>query len=256
MTTKLTRMLLLVTLSAVCFSPAWAGELKLADEHVYPTSWTSFSLGIGGGLASVNTKLEATPGPGVTDPSAAGTNLGVDGLGTDGGFFALSGGADYLLSSRLVVGLFVDGDFTNMSSDLHVIIPSNPLDIHGSVGINDKVSVGARLGYLLWPTSLWYVSGGFTRVDFDNVKVSIHATDTNIASGIDVPALSGGFVGMGSETLITDHISLKAEFRYTDFGSGKLGMPTIDGTNLNDFVNARLSPTMQEGRFSINYRIN
>jgi outer membrane immunogenic protein len=225
------------------------------DETTYRKSWTSFSIGIGGGLGSVNTKLEATPGPGVTDPSAAGTNLGVDGLGTDGGFVSISGGADYQLSNRVVVGLFVDGDFTNMSSNLHAIIPENPLEVHGSVGINDKISVGARLGYLFWPTSLWYVSAGYTRVDFDNVKVSIQA-DTNISAAIDVPALSGGFVGVGSETLLTDNISLKAEFRYTDFGSGKLGFPTIDGTNLNDFVNARLSPTMQEGRLSINYRIN
>ena len=191
----------------------------------------------------------------MADPSAAGTNLGVDGLGTDGGFVSISGGADYQLSNRVVVGLFVDGDFTNMSSDLHVIIPENPLEVHGSVGINDKISVGARLGYLFWPTSLWYVSAGYTRVDFDNVKVSIQA-DTNISAAIDVPALSGGFVGVGSETLLTDNISLKAEFRYTDFGTGKLAFPTIDGTNLNDFVNARLSPTMQEGRLSINYRIN
>jgi Outer membrane protein beta-barrel domain len=168
---------------------------------------------------------------------------------------SISGGADYQPSNRVVVGLFVDGDFTNMSSDLHAIIPENPLEVHGSVGINDKISVGARLGYLFWRASLWYVSAGYTRVDFDNVKVSIQA-DTNISAAIDVPALSGGFVGVGSETLLTDNISLKAEFRYTDFGSGKLGFPTIDGTNLNDFVNARLSPTMQEGRLSINYRIN
>jgi outer membrane immunogenic protein len=225
------------------------------DEASYRKSWTSFSIGIGGGVGSLNTKLEATPGPGA-DPDSAGTNLGVDGLGTTGGFVSVSGGADYQMSNRIVVGLFLDGDFTNMSSDLHVIIPENPLDIQGSVGINDKFSVGARLGYLFWPTSLWYVSAGYTRLDFDNAKVSIQSSDTNVSSAIDVPALSGGFVGLGSETLITENISLKAEFRYTDFGSGKLGLPTIDGTNLNDSVNARLSPTMQEGRLSINYRLN
>jgi opacity protein-like surface antigen len=69
-----------------------------------------------------------------------------------------------------------------------------------------------------------------------------------------VPNLSGGFVGVGAETRITEHISLKGEYRYTDFGSGAVTLPTIDGNNLNDFVSVHVAPSMQEGRASINYR--
>ena len=39
-----------------------------------------------------------------------------------------------------------------------------------------------------------------------------------------------------------------------DLGSGQLGLPTVNGINLNDFVSARASPTMQDGRVSLNYR--
>ena len=65
---------------------------------------------------------------------------------------------------------------------------------------------------------------------------------------------SGGFVGAGAETKLTDHISIRGEYRWTDFGSGQLGLPTVNGINLNDFVSARASPTMQDGRVSLNYR--
>ena len=52
----------------------------------------------------------------------------------------------------------------------------------------------------------------------------------------------------------SEHISLRGEYRFTDFGSGQLGLPTVNGINLNDFVSARASPTMQDGRLSLNYR--
>jgi len=44
---------------------------------------------------------------------------------------------------------------------------------------------------------------------------------------------------------LTSAISLRAEYRLTQFGSGQVTLPTIDGTNLNDFVVARISPTLQ-----------
>ena len=66
--------------------------------------------------------------------------------------------------------------------------------------------------------------------------------------------LRGGFIGAGAETLITEHISLRGEYRFTDFGSGKLGLPTINGTDINDFIVAHAAPTMQDTRVSVNYR--
>jgi hypothetical protein len=57
-----------------------------------------------------------------------------------------------------------------------------------------------------------------------------------------------------AETLITEHISLRGEYRFTDLGSGQLGLPTINDTDMNDFVIAHAAPTMQDGRVSVNYR--
>ena len=61
-------------------------------------------------------------------------------------------------------------------------------------------------------------------------------------------------IGAGAETLITEHITLRGEYRFTDFGSGQLGLPNIYGNDLNDFVIAHAAPTMQDTRVSVNYR--
>jgi len=87
-----------------------------------------------------------------------------------------------------------------------------------------------------------------------NLNLSAGGPFPNVATAISVPNFSGGFVGAGAETKLTEHISLRGEYRWTDFGSGQLGLPTVNGINLNDFVSARASPTMQDGRVSINYR--
>jgi hypothetical protein len=71
---------------------------------------------------------------------------------------------------------------------------------------------------------------------------------------VAIPNFSGGFVGAGAVTILTEHISLRGEYRFTDFGSGSVGLPTINGMNLNDFVSARVAPTMQHTRVSLNYR--
>ena len=69
-----------------------------------------------------------------------------------------------------------------------------------------------------------------------------------------VPTIAGGFVGAGFETKLTRAISLKGEYRITDFGSGLVTLPNVGGTDLNQFVTARVSPTLQIVKASLNYR--
>ena len=69
-----------------------------------------------------------------------------------------------------------------------------------------------------------------------------------------VPTIAGGFVGAGFETKLTKFISLIGEYRFTEFGSGLVTLPTVGGTDLNQFVTARVSPTLQIVKASVNYR--
>ena len=217
--------------------------------------WTGFYAGLGGGITAFNSELQAQPGPALSgNPGAAGAFASFDGLGATGGFFELNAGADYQVNSWLVVGAFFDFDFENTGSEINVSVPGAPIEAHAKLNIDNKWSIGGRLGYLASPGTLLFVSGGFTQANMSNLNVSAGGPFPAVATAIIVPSFSGGFVGAGAETKLTEHISIRGEYRWTDFGSGNLGLPTVNGVILNDFVSARASPTMQDGRVSLNYR--
>jgi outer membrane immunogenic protein len=215
--------------------------------------WTGIYIGAGGGVNSLVSKFTGKPGPDAGSGSA-GASASFDGLGSTGGFGTISIGADYQFTSRWVAGAFGEYDFESLGSDASINIPDQPLSAHGGIDVNGKASVGVRLGYLFSPDTLWYVSGGYSNLSLSDFHLNVVGSDPDISATAKTPNLSGGFIGVGAETLITEHISLRVEYRYTDFGSGAVTLPTIDGTNLNDFVSVHVAPTMQEGRASVNYR--
>ena len=119
--------------------------------------------------------------------------------------------------------------------------------------MDNSWSIGARAGYLTSPGTLLFVTGGYTQVLMSD-KLSIGEPFPETTVSAHVPNFGGGFIGAGAETLITEHISLRGEYRFTDFGSGQLGLPTINGTDINDFIIAHAAPTMQDTGVSVNYR--
>jgi opacity protein-like surface antigen len=83
---------------------------------------------------------------------------------------------------------------------------------------------------------------------------NVSGGDQTMTLDASVPTTAGGFVGAGFETKLTRSISLKGEYRITDFGSGLVTLPNVGGTDLNQFVTARVSPTLQIVKASVNYR--
>jgi len=247
---------MIAAIATVLFHTSAACAQSLKDGPVRPetTSWTGIYIGAGGGFNSLVSEFDGKPGPGVTDPGAAGARASFDGLGSSGGFGTVVLGADYQWNARWVAGVFGEYDFESLGSNASVDIPGIPLTARASFDVQGKASVGARLGYLFSPDTLWYATGGYSRVSLSDVKLNVVGSDPDISATINVPSLSGAFVGAGAETRITEHLSLRAEYRYTSFGSGKVGLPTIDGTDLNEVVDVHVSPSMQEGRASLNYR--
>ena len=157
---------------------------------------------------------------------------------------------------RVVIGAFGEYDFEDLGSEATLNIPGNSLSAHADINVNGKASAGARIGYLASPGTLFVRVRRLQQGLSERPQAGRRWIGTGYLSAtINVPSLSGVFIGAGAETMLTERISLRGEFRYTDFGSGPVRLPTIDGTNLNDFVSARLAPTMQEGRASLNYRL-
>jgi outer membrane immunogenic protein len=215
-------------------------------------SWTGFYVGLGGGVSSLNNKLSALPG---SDPNSPGISATFDGLGAVGYFASLNAGYDYQVAPAFVVGGFGDYDFQKLKSSVNVDVAAIPLAAHGEISADHQWSVGARFGYLTSPGTLVFLSGGYTQLGLSNLRATASGAFPTMAFVAEVPKISGAFVGAGLETKLTDAISLRTEYRFTSFGSGHVTLPTVDGTtNLNDFVSARIAPTLQVVRATVNYR--
>jgi outer membrane immunogenic protein len=213
-------------------------------------SWTGFYVGAGGGFSSLNNKIDARPGPDPSSPLSASLN----GLGANGALATISAGYDYQLSPYFVAGIFGDFDFHSLTSSLDINIPSAPLSGHGEFSVNHQWSVGGRLGYLTSPGTLVFLTGGYTALSVSDFTANVSGGGQTMTLDATVPTIAGGFVGAGFETKLTKSISLKGEYRFTEFGSGLVTLPTVGGTDLNQFVTARVSPTLQIVKASVNYR--
>jgi outer membrane immunogenic protein len=120
--------------------------------------------------------------------------------------------------------------------------------------------VGGRLGYLMWPDTMLFVSGGYANVEADATHLSGGASFDGVPLGgisgtlIGDKNLSGGFIGGGIETRLTDTLSLKAEYRYIDLGKESVTLLPYDLPEINQLVSTTFDPDIQMGRLSINYR--
>lgn len=155
--------------------------------------WTGFYLGAGVGAASV-----------VHDVSIDGF-VGFDGIGAEGVFGSVIVGYDRMLTSRVVAGIFADYEFaSNVSTDLSF----------GPVGVSleqkNTLSIGARLGLLSSPTTLWYGTAGYTQTEFELKAFGDSAS---------LPDFKGFFVGGGVESQLHGGWNLRAEYRFSQFDS-------------------------------------
>jgi outer membrane immunogenic protein len=174
-------------------------------------SWTGFYLGAGIGAGAVVTDVSVHDA--FFDERLFDLNAGASGaLGT------LIVGWDWQLGPTTVFGVFTDFDFFNFSHN------HRELDFfRDSHETSNAWSVGARLGWLSSPSTLWYVTGGYTQVDIDHSPRFDHLVGLD---GIRISrdsTLEGYFVGAGVDTrLAASNWFLRLEYRFSDFDTGRV----------------------------------
>jgi outer membrane immunogenic protein len=85
------------------------------------------------------------------------------------------------------------------------------VDLTNSYGFD----VGARLGYLVTPSTLAYVLGGYGWQHFE-LDASIAGGGPSFSADED---RSGYILGVGMETAVAGNWTLKTEYRYADYGN-------------------------------------
>ena len=135
-----------------------------------------------------------------------------DGLNGDGFQGILTLGYDRQIHNGLVFGIFADYAFGKLEWE------NSWSDVRATLSVDDSWAVGARLGLIRSCCTMWYATAGYAQAKFE-------LKDTSGGSWFDEDAtttLKGWFVGGGVEQQLRDNLFLKAEYRYTDYGSEKL----------------------------------
>jgi len=174
-------------------------------------SWTGCYVGAGGGGAYTNNDHNefVTANGLVASPSVT--------TGARGWFGTVGAGCDYQVD-RFVFGVFGDYDFMDVKGDIAYDGQRAPMST-GSQKQDWQWAVGGRVGYLVLPQLLTYVSGGYTQAHWK--ATALNAFPGNVPTGaqIDGSTKGGWFIGTGDEYALNFLPGLfwKTEYRYSEF---------------------------------------
>ena len=230
-----------------------AGLLGCASP-LHADEWTGVYIGIGGGMGAANHDLSLEDGPDFPSPPLPGFAAELSGLGGDGGFFSLGVGLDYQVNSRFVVGAFFDYDWADLDTSLDASINflGTTFGAGADIEVEDMWSIGGRLGYLVSPSTMLFVTAGYSQADVSDLTAN--ASGLGSVTLARVGDFDGYFIGGGAEMKITKAISIKGEYRYTDLDSEVITLLPGTAPGINNFVTTKLDPDIQTARVSLNYR--
>lgn len=128
----------------------------------------------------------------------------------DGGLVSLIWGIDCMFHDRFVVGAFVDVDWSDIERG------------HTGDGltIDRSFAIGGRLGALVTPDTLAFLTAGYTRAHFDNDgwwDIPDASDPGTILPGRNSANFDGYFIGGGLEKRIGNNFFLRGEVRYANY---------------------------------------
>ncbi|MBR0828385.1 porin family protein [Bradyrhizobium manausense] len=170
------------------------------------TNWTGCYLGAGGGAAMTNNDNN------LYDPVTGLAFTGNQTNGARGWFGTVQAGCDYQFGNW-VVGAFGDYDFMDVRGDVSLFPGTS-----GQQKQDWQWAVGGRVGYLIVPQLLTYVSGGYTQAHWQSTTLNAFGFGPVLTS----PGFtkSGWFIGTGDEYALTTFLPglfWKTEYRYSEF---------------------------------------
>jgi len=195
-------------------------------------SWTGCYLGAGVGYGMWNQDHSITTGVAVPNDFTT-TETTNGGRGWLGRFGA---GCDYQVSSSWVVGVFGDYDWMNLKGSMATLLLNGGFPTAADETESSAWSVGGRIGYLIAPSVLTFIDGGYTRTRFDQLDP---IRSNGVASGNAFPAhtYQGWFLGSGIEYAFTwlpiNGLFVRSEYRYS----------TYQKDDLSEFVIATGAPS-------------
>ena len=206
---KLTLTAAAATFGLALAAPAFAqdGPAPSTDDRAFTGPRVGVILGYD--------KLQPGRGPN----SDISSDRKADGL-TYGGDF----GYDVAVNN-FVIG--AEGEVTGSTGDVSNRPASAAALGYGAVKQGRDLYAGARIGYVVAPSTMIYAKGGYT-----NARLDLTANDGTTTTGRHYN-LDGYRVGAGVEQKIGRTTYAKLEYRYSNYGNARLEY--ANGTNTNNF---------------------
>ncbi|MEA2937568.1 MAG: outer rane immunogenic protein [Alphaproteobacteria bacterium] len=237
---------------ALATGSAFAADISRPVYKAAPapvSSWTGCYVGAGGGygMYDLDTKLASRA-------TGAVVNVPID-QGGRGWFGTVQIGCDYQLSGAWVIGAFADADWSRIrgkhtGGDFAIGLVSADMKLTRSW------AAGARLGYIVTPSLLTYVSAGFTEAKFGQAN---YAAFNGVLTGLSVPAqtYSGYFIGGGTEYALGffPGVFWKTEYRFADYRTRDLTV-FVTATGAPNGILERTHPYVQTLRSELVWRFN
>ncbi len=243
------KLVLALTAVAAFTAPALAADMAAkappmrAAPMAYAPSWTGCYLGAGWGSAMTNNDENAV------DTATGVAITGNTTIGARGWFGTVQGGCDYQFGN-FVVGGFADYDFMDVHGD------AGDLGFYGRQKQDQQWAVGGRLGYVVVPQLLTYVSTGFTQAHWNSTDFSALGA---LTPSVTTPAITrdGWFIGFGDEYALSFLPGLfwKTEYRYSEFDRATVSV-NVWNTGVPTGASATEKVREQSIRTELVYRFN
>ena len=238
-----------------------AADLPVKTPHVAAPAvvaynWTGCYVGVGYGYGvfDLNTQERVTA-------TGANINAPLD-QGGRGWLGTVNGGCDYQFASSFIglpgsvlIGIFADGDWSNIHGNFTGAGGAVGI-VSGDLKLKNSWAAGGRLGYLITPSLLTYLSGGWTQAKFSQVD---YVLPSGAPFGVSAPGTTynGWFLGSGFEYAIAlvPGLFWKTEYRWSSYTTKDLPeFTTATGVLTGTLVNSH--PYVQTVRSSLVWRFN
>lgn len=220
-----------VVATAAAHPPASAQAID-AQAAIYspnPTPWTGAYLGASAGFGSSHSRIRSYDIAGANGTGAFATfsteSFGqASGSGQVGASIDLFGGYNVQLGANMVVGAQLEGTISNQGFDargIRILAQNGGVASTGfssfkpSVDSRWAATALGRLGFLIDPETLIYGLGGWSLAEFQSQNL----TDNTFYQPDGRFRSDGWVAGAGIERRVTGGWTIRAEYRYTNFGN-------------------------------------
>jgi outer membrane immunogenic protein len=216
-------------------------------------NWTGFYINGGGGYGMWDADND-------TRLTGAGTVLTTQQrMGGDGYFGTVGAGYDWQFNQSWVGGIFADGQFGSIKGTMQDALNSRA----GRETDRTNWAAGVRVGYLVAPTVLSYVNGGYSGASFSGSTLAAIA-GPGVGVGIaTTPSFhrDGWFVGGGVENQLSffgvfgPNWFMKTEYRVAEYS--RVTLPeTLIATGTPSAFSTGFKPIVQTVSTQLVYRFN